>query len=745
MSHEIDISRVWPEWKIKELIGSGSFGTVYKIFHTELGHVSWRAAKLISIPSHDETIDYLSSMGMDESSIRDYMEETACDVLNEVSVMESLKGASNVVSIEDFRHVPHDDDPGMDIWIRMELLQGLVSFQHAGGMNVDEAVRMGIDIANALDCCHKAGIIHRDVKPENVFRTSFGSYKIGDFGISRTLESSVVTVRSQKGTMMYMAPEVIRGQTYSNKVDVYSLGIMLYRCLNCNRFPLTPLAPAPIRRSDLEESVQRRTNGERIPAPLGVDSSLSAIVLRALENNPDKRPTAYELGKLLREWRRLHPQLAEERVVHENVSPNFIEGETMGREGDEPIIIVGNGNELKTEVRPPVVPPEPKPDSESGHKPPRLKGHIVGAVIGMAIAIAIIVAVVSIVRQQGVVARDVDDETLEEVVEEDSPSFESPPAVYAGVSSNIGSLVNGGHMGCDEVGHLYFAVPEDGTYWKTRSIVRTDADGGGVVEVYSAPATTEVLYHITAVENRVVFNQVIEGNSTVVSAQADGGGVQTLDSCDDWSLCQVDNGWVYYLKGGQLCRCDLDGNERGILMSMTDGMLWRIDGGRVYTFPENGARSITLTDLGGFRGDDVFTASPGRIIRNAYPVSEAKLLVLEVDESGEGDCQVYLVDVATNTIATIAYDIDILRICNDDNGVYLTSKIGDGVYRIRSVGFDGRPRGLDTEINDDSEVRYTNAMQGLDRLYYGVIHSDLSCMIQGLDVNTGETWSVELY
>lgn len=744
MLDKMDLSRVWPEWKVEELIGSGSFGRVYKVSHTELGHVSWRAAKLISIPSEDEAISSLSSMGMDDDSIRSYMEETACDVFNEISVMESLKGANNVVSIEDFRHVLHDNDPGMDIWIRMELLQGLMSFQRIGGMTVDETVKMGIDIANALDCCYRMGVIHRDVKPENVFRTSFGSYKIGDFGISKTLNSSVITVRSQKGTMMYMAPEVIRGQSYDGKVDVYSLGIMLYRYLNGFRFPLAPLAPAPIHRSDLEESVKRRTNGERIPAPPGVDPELSAIVLRACEYDPINRPTAYELKELLREWRWRHTPELNKVFVVEN-SANGGEAGTVGRgsSGSE-AVIVKDLDESKTIVRPPVQPSGPEIDSGSKPEPPHRNNRAIGVTIGAVVAIALIAAVVILVGRQVPEAPAMDDEITEETVEEVGTSVADPPAVYAGASSNIGTLVNGGHMGCDEEGHVYFAVPEDGTYWKTHSIVRTNADGGGEVEVYSAPATTEVLYHITAVENRVVFNQVIEGNSAVVSAQADGSSAQTLDSCDDWSLCQVDNGWVYYLRGGMLRRCDLDGNERGDLVPVDAETLWRIDGERMYTFPENGARSILLTNLDGSQKKEVFAASSGRIIRNAYPVSGAKLLVLEVDESGEGDCQVFLVDVESGSITTIASGSDILRMCSDDSGVYLTSQIGDGVYRIRSVGFDGRPLGLDKEVDDGGEVRYVNVMASLGRLYYGVIQSDLSCMIRGMDIKTGEAWDVEL-
>ena len=85
---------------------------------------------------------------------------------------------------------------------------------------------MGLDLSKALGYCRKLHIIHRDVKPENIFVSRFGDFKLGDFGIARELERTMSGF-SKKGTYSYMAPEMYKGEKYDSRVDIYSLGIVL--------------------------------------------------------------------------------------------------------------------------------------------------------------------------------------------------------------------------------------------------------------------------------------------------------------------------------------------------------------------------------------------------------------------------------------------------------------------------------------------------------------------------------------
>ena len=86
-----------------------------------------------------------------------------------------------------------------------------------------------------------------------------------------------------------MAPEVYRGEKYGPTIDIYSLGIVLYRYLNNNRAPFLPQPPAAITYGDNSAALSRRLEGETIPAPVNADTELAAVVLKACAYNPKER------------------------------------------------------------------------------------------------------------------------------------------------------------------------------------------------------------------------------------------------------------------------------------------------------------------------------------------------------------------------------------------------------------------------------------------------------------------------
>ena len=85
-----------------------------------------------------------------------------------------------------------------------------------------------LDICSGLKEIHKNNIIHRDLKPENIFISKDNIFKIGDFGISKKLEGTKHAKTGGIGTMSYMAPELLNGQKYDNKVDIWALGCIIY-------------------------------------------------------------------------------------------------------------------------------------------------------------------------------------------------------------------------------------------------------------------------------------------------------------------------------------------------------------------------------------------------------------------------------------------------------------------------------------------------------------------------------------
>jgi predicted Ser/Thr protein kinase len=120
-------------------------------------------------------------------------------------------------------------------FIAMELVEGPSLKQRIlleGRLAVEEVAELGAQIASALDAAHRQGVIHRDIKPQNVLLAPGGRVKVVDFGLARVASLSGVTAtRTTIGTPEYMAPEQIQAQPVDPRADLYALGVLLYECL----------------------------------------------------------------------------------------------------------------------------------------------------------------------------------------------------------------------------------------------------------------------------------------------------------------------------------------------------------------------------------------------------------------------------------------------------------------------------------------------------------------------------------
>ena len=292
------IKKIWPKWNIVETLGKGGFGTVYKAVREEMGGTSYSAIKMVNIPNDNTEIKEMTSTGMSEKDIRAYYQQSVMSLVSEIRLMEKLKAASNIVSIDDFEVVENTNDIGWTIYIRMELLTNIQDYFKDKTIQVNEIVKLGIDICSALEHCHSSAIVHRDIKPGNIFVSTFGDFKLGDFGVSREIEKSVGTM-SQKGTKSYMAPEMMRMEKYGKTVDLYALGLTIYELLNHGRMPFLPAYPAPFFPPDRENALIKRLTGETFPDIQGI-GELNTIIHKACAFNPqDRYQSATEMKKAL--------------------------------------------------------------------------------------------------------------------------------------------------------------------------------------------------------------------------------------------------------------------------------------------------------------------------------------------------------------------------------------------------------------------------------------------------------------
>ncbi len=281
------IQQIWPQWTLVEQLGKGSYGTVYKAVRKDSRVNATAAIKVIAVPQDASEQKALLADGMTLEETRTYFKGIVDDFVEEIALMETFKGMQNIVSIEDYQVVENPETDGWLILVRMELLTPFDDYVLKHEMTEDEVIQVGLDLCTALAFCSQRNIIHRDIKLENIFVNDFGSFKLGDFGVAKRFENMAAS-HSQKGTFNYMAPEVANGTHYDTRVDIYSLGIVLYKLLNQNN---PPFINAENRLSPAERklALERRLSGEPLPAPSEASDAMAKVILKACAYKPEDR------------------------------------------------------------------------------------------------------------------------------------------------------------------------------------------------------------------------------------------------------------------------------------------------------------------------------------------------------------------------------------------------------------------------------------------------------------------------
>ena len=341
--------QIWPDWKIVRELGRGSFGAVYEIHRQNGSYLEKAALKVIRIPSNQAELLQLRADGLRVENTEQYYSRQVEDIRNEIGIMSKFVGYSNIVSYEDYMIRKHETGIGWDILIRMELLTALSDYLVTHAMQEEQILQLGLDISQALIICHKAGIVHRDIKPQNIFINDMGFFKLGDFGISRPLPRGS-DVMSFKGSIAYMAPESFAMRNTDARSDIYSLALVLYRCLNGGREPF--LHSGNFGPAEQEMAQRRRLAGEPVPRPERGSHALCQVLSIALSAIPSARyQSARQFHEALlkvaggaAEERRLRrisptPQAASDGTVYLNQQGNM-----QGSAGSVYPYTVQNGN-----------------------------------------------------------------------------------------------------------------------------------------------------------------------------------------------------------------------------------------------------------------------------------------------------------------------------------------------------------------------------------------------------------------
>jgi serine/threonine-protein kinase len=267
-------------YRLVKKIGEGASGEVFEAEHIELGRKY--AVKVLSA-AHAAASDSVERFRREARAV-------------------AKLSHPNLVRLHDF-------GKSLDgrVFLVMELLDGKTLDVHVEGHGEGnaalpwrEATSLAIQVARALEAAHEAGLVHRDLKPQNLFLTTEGELKLLDFGVAMALADTTDSEKRQKGfavfgTPEYMAPEQVAGEPVDARCDLYALGCVLYELVTGSR----PFAGSPV--VVMGKQLREEPEAPRIRAAgLAVPAHIESVIMKALAKSKDDRyPTARAMREAL--------------------------------------------------------------------------------------------------------------------------------------------------------------------------------------------------------------------------------------------------------------------------------------------------------------------------------------------------------------------------------------------------------------------------------------------------------------
>jgi serine/threonine-protein kinase PknK len=248
-------------------IGAGGDGVVYRAHQPEL--------------HRDVAVKVIRATALDEGALARFDRER--------TAMGRLSSHPAIVTVHDAGFTGR----GQPYLVMEHMAGGTLADRVAahGPLPWAEALDVAIRLADALAAAHAAGVLHRDVKPQNILISAYGDVKLGDFGVSGLVESEAVTVQFGRlpGTLEHVAPEVLAGDRASAGSDIYSLASTIYALLTGTpafRHPTDEMLVQVIQRVIFEEPPDLR--------PFGVPACVAATIERGMAKDPSGRPPSAE-------------------------------------------------------------------------------------------------------------------------------------------------------------------------------------------------------------------------------------------------------------------------------------------------------------------------------------------------------------------------------------------------------------------------------------------------------------------
>ena len=276
-----------PEWTAVRSLGP----SLYLVERGTTEGTERATVRLVSVPEHPGETAELADCGYDADQIRALYRQRVEDIKNACSLMNSLGEDGHIVRCDEIRY--GESGEGWELALRMEELTPLTKAL-GGQVGESRALRVGIDLCDALARLRDRGVVHRAISPQSVFVTPEGDYKLGEFRFACPLGETEGPPAPEGAGSYFEAPELWRGEAGSCASDLYSLGLLMYWLVNKKRLPYLPAPPTIPRTSEIQQAVQRRCKSQALPPPAFGSAQFQRILQKACAPRPENRYSSPE-------------------------------------------------------------------------------------------------------------------------------------------------------------------------------------------------------------------------------------------------------------------------------------------------------------------------------------------------------------------------------------------------------------------------------------------------------------------
>ena len=284
------LNPVFGEWYTDKQLGTGTDGKVFSIYREKYDGTRERAMlKIIRLGENRNERKQFSSEGVFTGETEDeYYDKIIADIRKRIEAIKNSDNGKYFVRYEDVELRRASDGKGRLILIRLENCRSLSDLLKDISFTADEVLRLAVNICRCLVKCRSFGYIYPNLKPENILFDEQGNCKLGDFGSFSCLEPAKTSI-AYKRTQYYMAPEFIKSGNINCTADTYSLGLILYMLLNRNRLPFTEPYPEIVTINSLNNSTEKRMQGEKLSRPAFAGDGMWLIISKACAFNTNDR------------------------------------------------------------------------------------------------------------------------------------------------------------------------------------------------------------------------------------------------------------------------------------------------------------------------------------------------------------------------------------------------------------------------------------------------------------------------